>query len=138
MLYKKHKYDLIVVGAVLALSISIFLAVSEANNVAVPCGITGGCERVLTSRYAHPFGLPLPYVGIMFSSALILSGLLANYYQAFRKIIRIFLGLGAVFALIFLYLQFFVIHSVCQYCLLVDSLTIAMFLWDLNVEYKEV
>ena len=135
MYHKKHKYDIIIIFAVVTLSISLFLAISEALKITVPCDLTGGCEAVLTSKYSHPFGLPLPYAGIAFSSVIVITGLLSNHYLNFRRLLTWLLGIGAIFSLGFLIIQFFVLKSVCQYCLAVDVLTIAMFLWDLNIEH---
>ena len=135
MYHKKHKYDIIIIFAVVTLCISLFLAVSEALKITVPCDLTGGCEAVLTSKYSRIFGIPLAYLGIVFSGSVILTGLLANHYLNFRRLFTWLLGFGALFSLGFLIIQFFVLKSVCQYCLVVDVLTIAMFLWDLNIEH---
>lgn len=138
MYHKRHKYDIIIILAVMALGVSLFLAVSEALKISVPCDLTGGCEAVLTSKYSKMLGIPLPYFGIAFFSLIIVGGLLANHYVKFKPLLTWFLGVGAVFSLGFLILQFFTLKSVCQYCLTVDFLTIAMFLWDLNIEHKSI
>jgi len=135
MYHKKHKYDLIIIFAVIALSVSLFLAISSSLGLAIPCDLTQGCEVVLNSKYAKFLGMPLSYWGVAYFGLIIISSLLANHYHFFRKTLTWFLGMGALASLSFLSLQFFVIKSICQYCLLVDTLTIAMFLWDLNVEH---
>lgn len=134
-MYRRHKYDIIIILAVIALAISLFLAISSALGITVPCDLTKGCEAVLQSRYAKIFGAPLAYWGVAYFGLVIIIGLLANHYQGFKKALTWLLGFGAVAALGFLALQFFVIKSVCQYCLGVDILAIAMFLWDLNIEH---
>lgn len=136
MYHKKHKYDIIIILSVVALSISLFLAISEALKIAVPCDITGGCEAVLTSRYAKIFGLPLSYLGVAYFGSVIIFALLANHYANFRRFLTWVLGIGALFSLSFLAIQFLVLKSVCQYCVVVDVLTITMFLWDLNIEHS--
>lgn len=138
MYHKKHKYDIVIVLSVVALSVSLFLAVSSALGITVPCDLTKGCEAVLSSRYGKIFGWPLSYWGVGYFGLVIISGLLANHYQFFKKTLTWILGSGALAALVFLSLQFFVIKSVCQYCLVVDILTIAMFLWDLNIEHHSI
>lgn len=137
MYHKKHKYDLIIIFAIFTLCISLFLAVSEALKISVPCDLTGGCEVVLNSRYSRFLGLPLPYMGIIFSSVIIITSLLANHYGRFRVLLTYFLGIGALISLTLLVIQFFVLKSVCQYCLIVDVLVVAMFLWDLHIQ-KEI
>lgn len=138
MYHKKHKYDVIIILAVVALSISLFLAISEALKISVPCGLTGGCEAVLSSKYSKLLGVPLPILGIAFSGAVIVISLLANHYLNFRRLLTWTLGFGAVFSLGFLIIQFLVLKSVCQYCLTVDLLIIAMFLWDLNIDHISI
>ena len=136
MYHKKHKYDLIILFSVFILGISLFLAISESRGITVPCGITGGCEQVLTSKYSHPLGLPLPLLGIAYTSLIIVLGLLANHYPLFRRLLTWLLGMGAVFSLIFLSIQFLVLKAICQYCLTVDVIVILMFLWDLHIEFR--
>ncbi|MEK7618216.1 MAG: vitamin K epoxide reductase family protein [Patescibacteria group bacterium] len=134
MYHKKHKYDLIIIFAIFTLCISLFLAVSEALKISVPCDLTGGCEVVLNSKYANFLGLPLPYLGIVFSGVIIIASLLANHYNRLRILLTYFLGIGALISLTLLVIQFFVLKSVCQYCLILDLLVITMFLWDMHIQ----
>ncbi len=136
-MHRRHKYDIIIILAVVSLAFSLFLAISKALNIAVPCDITQGCEIVLNSKYAEIGGLPLSHLGVVFSSVVIILGLLANHYLVYRKILSWVLGLASLGALVFIGLQFLVLKSVCQYCLVVDLLTILMFIWDMNIERKE-
>jgi uncharacterized membrane protein len=136
MYHRKHKYDLVIMLAVVGLSVSLFLAISSALKVAVPCDITQGCEVVLNSRYSEIAGLPLSYIGVGFFAVVIACALMANHYAKARKLLTWLLGVGALMSLGFLSIQFFILGSVCQYCLVVDILTIALFLWDLNIEHK--
>lgn len=133
-MHKRHKYDIIVILAVAGFGVSLYLAISKVLGVTVPCDFTRGCEDVLASKYASMLGLPLSVWGIAFFSGIIISGLLANHYPLWRKILTLALGAGSLFSLIFLSIQFFILKRVCQYCLTVDLLTIMMFLWDLNID----
>ena len=100
----------------------------------MPCDLTGGCEVVLNSKYANFLGLPLPYLGIVFSGVIIIASLLANHYNRLRILLTYFLGIGALISLTLLVIQFFVLKSVCQYCLILDLLVITMFLWDMHIQ----
>ncbi len=131
---KRHKYDIIVILAVLALGVSLYLTITKYAGIAVPCSVTHGCETVLHSKYSSFLGFPLSLWGVLYFSGVIVAGLLANHYQTWRKLVSILLGIGALGAFAFLFLQFFVIKQVCQYCLITDLLGIFMFIWDLNVE----
>lgn len=135
MYHRKHKYDLIIILSIVALCFSLFLAVSEALKITVPCDITGGCEIVLNSKYANFLGFPLSYLGVGFFGIVVFISLLSNHYLKFRKILTVVLGIGAVLAIYFLTVQLFVIKQICQYCFVIDTLSIFIFIWDLNVEH---
>lgn len=136
-MYKKHKYDILVILAVFGLGISLYLAITHYLGFAVPCDFTKGCEIVLNSKYSMLFGFPLSVWGVVYFSGVIISALLASHYAIWRKILTSFLGLGALASLIFLALQFFIIKKVCQYCLTTDLLSIALFIIDINIEHKK-
>lgn len=136
-MHRKHKYDIIVILAVLGLGISLFLAISHYLGIVVPCDITRGCEIVLNSKYSMLFGLPLSVWGVGYFSSIIVAALLANHYAQWRKILTGILAIGALLALVFLSLQFFVIKKVCQYCLITDLLSILLFILDINIEQKK-
>ncbi len=137
MLHKKHKHDIVVIFSVFGLAVSLYLAVSHYLGIAVPCNVTRGCEEVLNSKYSFLFGLPLSVWGVAYFSAAIFMALLANHYAIWRKILTWVLGVGAIMAVIFLGIQFFVIKKICQYCLTTDILAITLFLLDLNIEYQK-
>ncbi len=135
-MHRKHKHDIIVVLAVIGLAVSLFLAISHYLGYAVPCDITHGCEVVLNSKYSMLFGLPLSVWGVGYFSAVVVASLMANHYRQWRKILTAILSVGALSALVFLSLQFFVIKKVCQYCLTTDLLSILLFILDINIEHR--
>ena len=134
MLHKRHKYDLIVILAVFNLAVSLYLAITKILGLPVPCTITRGCEVVLNSKYSVLLGVPLPILGIIFYSAIIVLALLANHYHKAGRLLTLALGIGSLFSLSFLSIQLFVLKHFCEYCLATDSITILLFLWDLNIE----
>ncbi len=132
-MYKKYKYDFFVILAVLGLGVSLYLSITHYFGFAVPCGITHGCETVLTSKYSMLLGLPLAVWGVVYFFGVIASSLLANHFLLWKKVLTFILGLGALSALIFLFIQFFVIKHVCQYCLTTDLLSVLLFILDINI-----
>lgn len=138
MYHRKHKYDIIIVLSLLGFAVSVYLATAHYLGFQVPCDITHGCEKVLSSQYSFFFGIPLSVWGIAFYTGVILASLLANHYRSFKKLLTIFLVLGSIAAVVFLSLQFFVIKQVCQYCLVTDFLAIVLLLIDLNIEHYKV
>lgn len=135
-MHRRHKYDIIVILSMLGFADSVYLTVTKILGIKVPCGLTRGCETVLSSKYSAFLGVPLAVWGIVFFSGIIIAALLANHYQLWRKLLTVALGIGSIGALVFLSLQFFVIKQVCQYCLVSDVLIILLFILDINIEHR--
>lgn len=135
-MHKRHKYDIIVLLAFLGFGVSVYLMASELLGFAVPCSITQGCNEVLQSKYANLFNIPLPVWGIAFYFGVTFSALLASHYEKWKKVLTALLSVGALAALIFLYIQFFVLGKVCQYCLITDLLAVGLLVLDLNIEHR--
>ncbi len=114
----------------------MYLAITHYLGFAVPCDLTHGCETVLNSKYSVLFNIPLAVWGVAYFSAVIVSGLLANNYKFWKKLLTVLLGAGALASLTFLSIQFFVIKQICQYCLTIDLLSILIFVMDINIEHK--
>ena len=135
MYHRKHKYDIIITCSLLGFAVSVYLATAHYLGFTVPCDVTHGCEKVLSSQYSSIFGIPLSVLGIAFYTGIILTSLLANHYRNFKRLLTVFLVLGSIASVIFLSQQFFVIKQVCQYCLATDFLAIILLLIDLNIEH---
>lgn len=85
----------------------------------VKCIITEGCEVVLTSQYSQIFSIPLAALGLVFYSGMFV---VINLFDVYRERILIYLlmlggAVGFLMSLVFLYIQLFVIHALCFYCL---------------------
>jgi len=116
-----------VIGVV-GIADSIYLTVHHYTATAVPCGLTGGCEMVLTSSYAELFGVPIAAYGA------------AAYFTAFSLAIlaaygnetawKLFGALATVMALSscgLIYIQAYYINAWCQFCLLSALTSFALF-----------
>lgn len=135
---------LIAIGVIALLGIANagYLAYIAFEGVAPTCTIIKGCELVAASPYARVFGIPLALFGILFYT-LVLAFALWGIRAAQARVARFILpltALGFLLSLYFLYLQAFVIHAFCQYCLfsLADS-TILFFLalWLFRAEQQQ-
>lgn len=135
---KQHKHDIIVIFALLGFGVSLYLAITHYLGFTVPCDITHGCEVVLNSKYSMLLGLPLSVWGIGYFTAVIVSALLANHYFVWRRLLTLLLSVGALGALVFLGIQFFILKKVCQYCLTTDITSIILLILDLNLDYKVI
>ena len=135
-MHKKHKYDILILLSLIGLGVSVYLLAAESFGASLPCSITHGCNEVLGSRYSNIFGIPLPLWGIGFYVGVVFLSLMSNHYASWKKYLTILVSVGAAAALVFLYIQFFVLGKVCQYCLATDVLAVLLLLLDLNLEHK--
>jgi uncharacterized membrane protein len=83
------------------------------------CG-TGGCETVQLSPYSRFHGIDVPLIGIGGYLVLLTVSLLAMQRPQDRRWPRLLLALSAVgvaFTAYLTYLELFVIHALCRWCL---------------------
>jgi len=107
------------VVALIGFADASYLVIEHYQGVVPPCSITGGCEKVLTSSYSEVLGIPVSLPGALFY-LLVAAGALAYIEGRHEKIFRYSLLLtvfGLLASLWFVFLQAFVIHSYCAYCL---------------------
>jgi uncharacterized membrane protein len=110
--------------ALVGLSDAVYLTVEHLNGATLQCTITHGCAEVLGSRYATVGGLPLAAFGAAaYFTAFSLATLAAFGYASARGLLAALVALMFLFTLWLLYLQAFVLHAFCQYCLLSASVT---------------
>ena len=121
------------VAALIGFSDASYLTAEHLRGVTPPCSVVHGCEVVLTSSYATVLGVPLSVLGMVYYATLLV--LLVAYAdsgnkQFFRWACRIAVG-GFLFTLWLVYLQAFVLHAFCQYCML--SALVSLVLLGLSV-----
>lgn len=85
-------------------------------------GIETTCYAVQTSQYETTFGIKNAHAGlVIFSIMVILTTLcLTKPSKNIKLILSIGIMLGSLFAIYFLYLQFFVLDAICKYCMVID------------------
>jgi uncharacterized membrane protein len=113
--------------AMVGLLISAYLTWIHYMGVAPVCvGGSGGCETVQTSSYATIFGVPVAVLGLVGYAGLLFSALLrgeAGVYLAFLVAL-----VGTLFSAYLTYLELFVIHALCQWCLASAAIMVAALL----------
>jgi len=125
--FEPFLYILATLIALLGLGDSIYLTVHHLTGKDVDCLASGGCETVLTSAYAAVGKVPLAAVGaVAYFSAFSLATLAAFGRQWARPLFLCLVGgmLGVTCWLF--YLQAFVLHAFCDFCLLSAALTIIL------------
>lgn len=106
--------------SVAGLLISIYLTWAYLIDVSPICGPSGGCSLVQHSPYAWIGGIPIPMLGAVAYSGLIALGILALRWEARRDLFLLAFFGGSLVGLLFsgylTYLEFFVIHAICKWC----------------------
>lgn len=120
---------------------AVYLTIVHYRNLIPPCTI-GGCEVVLTSKYAMVGPFPTALYGVAFYLAvIILTGLFIQLRQKWMAVVLFVMCLSGLAVGVFLvYLQAFVLHAYCQYCLtseLIDFLMFDTSWWLYNSLRKE-
>jgi uncharacterized membrane protein len=107
----------------LGLGVSVLLLKEYLAPVPMMCGEGGGCEQVRASSFAHLLGLPTPIFGVFFFGV---GSLLCLWREALRWLF-VWALFGALAAVSFIGLQFFVVEAICKYCMVADTSALLAF-----------
>ena len=111
-------YGVIAFVSLIGLADSIYLTVEHLSGRSVRCTITSGCSEVLSSPYATVRGFPLAGLGaVAYFLVFSLATLAAFGYGMVGKLLTFIVAAMFLTTLWLLYLQAFVIHHFCQFCL---------------------
>jgi len=113
--------------SLLGLADALYLTVEHVTGQSVRCTIVAGCSEVLSSPYAVMAGVPLALIGAAaYFSVFSLATLAAFGYRIAGTLLAALVVLMFIFSLWLIYLQAFVIHAFCQFCLLSAAVTTAL------------
>lgn len=125
----------ILILAIAGLGISFYLTNSYLFGGIIACGQSGGCETVRSSPYAWLLGVPLPiwgavaYAGL---TGLAVWGLAMRRLGEWGRLALFALGLaGLLFSGYLTYLELFVIHAICRWCVGSAVIMLLLFLCTL-------
>lgn len=115
------------VVSLLGLADALYLTVEHVTGQSVRCTIVAGCSEVLSSQYAVVAGVPLALIGAAaYFSVFSLATLAAFGYRIAATLLTLLVVLMFLVSLWLIYLQAFVIHAFCQFCLLSAAVTTAL------------
>ena len=115
------------IGAVIALAglaDAVYLTVVAMTGETTACAGSTGCIEVLGSSYARIAGVPVAYFGVLGYFAAFGFATFAGFGS--KRAQKLFaLTVGAMFAMTLwlLYVQAFVLHAFCRYCLFSAAFT---------------
>jgi uncharacterized membrane protein len=120
-------YVVIALVSLCGLADALYLTVEHITGESVRCTVIHGCSEVLSSAYATVLGYPLAGLGALAYFSVFSLAILALF--GYRVAGRLLLPLVVVMCLVSLwliYLQAFVIHAFCQFCLLSAATTFVL------------
>ncbi|HEV2804296.1 MAG TPA: vitamin K epoxide reductase family protein [Chthoniobacterales bacterium] len=121
---RSRLYAVAAMVALLGLADGIYLTIEHITGRTAECIASSGCQDVLSSKYAAIGHLPLAAVGAfayftVFSAALLAAFGYRKCGPFFAFVVTIMFGM----TLWLLYLQAFVLHAFCDYCLFSAGVT---------------
>ena len=128
--------------ALIGVFVSLYLTLYKLGYVGtLACG-TGSCETVQLSKWSDFLGQPVAAWGVGYY-LLVFAVAVAGVQERFAGLPRLtttllsVTGAGLLFSLWLTYLELFVIHALCRWCLGSAAMTVVLFglaLWDSRVE----
>jgi uncharacterized membrane protein len=118
-----------VILSLVGIADAVYLTVHHYTGEQVPCGVTGGCEMVLSSAYATVYGIPLAFFGaIAYFTAFSIALLTAFGNFKLWNLFGLQATLMACFSAWLIYVQAYQIQEFCQYCLVSAGVCFSLFI----------
>lgn len=115
------------VVAVLGLADATYLAVQFLTGETVVCGGSASCSQVLGSSYARVGPVPMAAFGVLGYFAAFTCAVFAAFdYPRMRKLFAVVVWAMFAVTLWLLFVQAFLLHAFCRYCLLSAALVFVL------------
>ena len=128
--------------ALIGVFLSLYLTMFKLGYIGtLACG-SGSCETVQLSKWGDFLGVPVAAWGVGYYAivlGLAFAGVQVRYESSARltNLLVYVTGAGLLFSLWLTYLELFVIHALCRWCLGSAAMTLVLFvlaLWDRRAE----
>ena len=117
-------YVVVAIVAVTGLADATYLAVQVLTGETLACGGSPDCFRVLGSSYAKLGGIPVAMLGALaYFTVFTLATFAAFGYSRAPRFLVFIAGAMFLMTLWLLYVQAFLLHAYCRYCLFSAALT---------------
>ena len=117
-------YAAVAIVSVAGLADATYLTVQALTGETLSCGGSPDCFRVLGSSYAKVGGIPVAMLGALAYFSVFTFATFAAFGYARARILLIPIIVAMFLATLwFLYVQAFVLHAYCRYCLFSAALT---------------
>lgn len=116
-------YSSAAILALLGLAETTYLTASHLAGANVVCVASSGCSQVLQSKYAVFLGIPLAALGALGYFTVFSAATLSVFgYRRAPNLLAAIVALMFLTTLWLLYVQAYVLHAFCDYCLLSAAL----------------
>jgi uncharacterized membrane protein len=120
-------YTLAAIISLAGLADATYLTVQALTGETLVCGASPDCFRVLGSSYARLAGIPMAAFGTLaYFGAFSFAIFAAFGYARARAFLTLTVGTMFLVTLWLLYVQAFVLHAFCRYCLLSAALVFGL------------
>jgi uncharacterized membrane protein len=117
-------YTVVAIVAVAGLADATYLTVQALTGETLSCGGSPDCFRVLGSSYAKVGKIPVALIGALaYFSVFTFATFAAFGYIRAGKFLALIVGLMFLSTLWLLYVQAFLLHAYCRYCLFSAAIT---------------
>ena len=127
-----NKRMLVALVALAGVFVALYLTLYKLGYIGTIACAVGSCETVQTSKWATFLGLPVGAWGVgyyLVVLTLALMGLSGRFVESARlsETLVALTGFGLLFSLWLTYLELFVIHAICQWCVISAILATILF-----------
>lgn len=120
-------YAIAAVLALFGLADAIYLTINHLTGETARCTVTSGCNEVLGSAYASIGGVPVAAAGALaYFTVFSLATLALFGYRQARTLMALVVALMLLATLWLLFVQAFILHKYCEYCLLSAAITLIL------------
>ena len=117
-------YTIVAIVAVVGLADATYLTVQALTGETLSCGGSPDCFRVLGSSYAKLGGMPVAILGALaYFTVFTFATFAAFGYPRAPKFLALIAGAMFLTTLWLLYVQAFLLHAYCRYCLFSAAIT---------------
>lgn len=117
-------YTAVAIVAMAGLADATYLTVQALTGETLSCGGSPDCFRVLGSSYAKVGRIPVALIGALaYFSVFTFATFSVFGYARARKFLALIVGMMFLATLWLLYVQAFLLHAYCRYCLFSAAIT---------------
>jgi uncharacterized membrane protein len=120
-------YTIAALLGLLGLADALYLTINHLTGQTARCTVTGGCNEVLGSAYATIGGVPVAALGALaYFTVFSLATLALFGYRLAGRLLAMLVGLMLLSTLWLLFVQAFILHKYCEYCLFSAAITLLL------------